>query len=185
VTDLDLDDIRTRLAIAAADASKAIDESSQVARLVINDQLRGQFTDAGLVTMKDPPRATGPKFRDISQVRSVGSVSKTNPHRSDRSKSASKTDPHRSDRSKSVSRTDPRRSDRPETGFENRSAQVRPLEIGFENRSAQIRSVATGFEEPLPQIGSVRIRRNRVPSPARAAGGRSRVRFGRRADRSR
>ena len=68
MTALDLDDVRTRLAVAAADAAKALEEASQVARVVINDELRGQFTDAGLVTMKERLRVLRHALHDLENV---------------------------------------------------------------------------------------------------------------------
>lgn len=68
VTSPDLDDVRTWLAVAAADASKALEEASQVARVVINDELRGQFSDAGLVTMKERLRVLRHALHDLENV---------------------------------------------------------------------------------------------------------------------
>jgi hypothetical protein len=68
VIPFDLDDVRTRLAVAAADAAKALEEASQVARVVINDELRGQFTEAGLVTMKERLRVLRHALHDLEDV---------------------------------------------------------------------------------------------------------------------
>jgi len=65
---LDLDDVRTRLAVAEADASKALEEASQVARILINDELRGQFTAAGLVTMRERLQVLRHALHDLDEV---------------------------------------------------------------------------------------------------------------------
>jgi len=65
---LDLDDVRTRLAVADADASKALEEASQIARVLINDQLRGQFTGAGLTTMRERLQVLRHALHDLEDV---------------------------------------------------------------------------------------------------------------------
>ena len=65
---LELDDARARLAVAQADASKAIGEASQLGRLLINDMLRDEFTPARLASMREQLQVLRHALHDLEEV---------------------------------------------------------------------------------------------------------------------
>jgi hypothetical protein len=63
-----LDDTRTRLSVATADASHALADASQMGRLLINDDLRSPFTAASLTAMKERLHVLGHALGDLEAV---------------------------------------------------------------------------------------------------------------------
>lgn len=65
---VDLTGIRTRLAVASGDASKALGEASQIGWLLINDELRGPFTDASITELRERLHVLRCALGDLEQV---------------------------------------------------------------------------------------------------------------------